>query len=305
MKAVDKIWMNGELVPWADAQTHVLSHVIHYGFGVFEGIRCYELNDGGRAIFRLEEHIRRLCESAHIIQLDNPHSQEEWVKACETIITVNGLKGAYLRPALCVGFGELGLASIHNPPLSMVAAFEWGAYLGEEGMKNGIRAKVSSFARSHVNSHMLKGKINGMYVNNILAKREAVNDGYDEAIMLDTTGHVVEASGENLFIVRNGQVSTPPLSSVLGGLTRDSAIRIINDMGHEVIERTITRDELYIADEIFMCGTAAEVTPVREVDNRQVGSGMPGPISKEVQDTYLSAVRGGKPEYESWLHRIQ
>ncbi len=304
MKPVKKIWMNGELVDWDDAQVHVLSHVIHYGFGVFEGIRCYALEDGGRAIFRLDEHIQRLGESAHIIQLNNPHSHEDWVQACETIIDVNELKGAYLRPALCVGYGELGLASIHNPPLAMVAAFEWGAYLGEEGMKNGIRAKVSSFSRSHVNSHMLKGKINGMYVNNILAKREAVDAGYDEAIMLDTTGHVVEASGENLFIIRHGQVSTPPLSSVLGGLTRDSCIRIMNDMGHEVIERTITRDELYIADEIFMCGTAAEVTPVREVDNRKIGTGSPGSISKEVQSTYLSAVRGGRPEYDSWLHRV-
>ncbi|MFT7619375.1 MAG: branched-chain amino acid aminotransferase [Planctomycetota bacterium] len=304
MKAVKKIWMNGEMVNWDDAKVHVLSHVIHYGFGVFEGVRCYELDDGGRSIFRLDEHVRRLRESAHIIQLDNPHSHEEWVAACESIIKVNELKSAYLRPALCVGFGELGLASIHNDPLAMVAAFEWGAYLGDDGMKNGIRAKVSSFARSHVNSHMLKGKINGMYVNNILAKREAIDCGYEEAIMLDTTGHVVEASGENLFIIRNGVVSTPPLSSVLGGLTRESCMTILNDLGHEVVERTITRDELYIADEIFMCGTAAEVTPVREVDNRQVGTGSPGPISKEVQSTYLSAVRGGQPKYESWLHRV-
>lgn len=304
MKAVKNIWMNGEMVAWDDAKVHVLSHVIHYGFGVFEGIRCYETDDGGRAIFRLEEHIRRLRESAHIIQLDNPHTQEEWVAACENTIQVNDLKSAYLRPALCVGFGELGLASIHNPPLSMVAAFEWGAYLGEDGLKNGIRAKVSSYARSHVNSHMLKGKINGMYVNNILAKREAIDGGYEEAIMLDTTGHVVEASGENLFIIKNGVVATPPLSSVLGGLTRDTCMTIMNDMGHEIVERTITRDELYIADEIFMCGTAAEVTPVREVDNRRVGTGSPGPISKAVQSTYLSAVRGGQPQYESWLHRV-
>ena len=304
MNPVEKIWLNGEMIPWHDAKIHVLSHVIHYGFGVFEGVRCYELTGGGRAIFRLEEHIRRLTESAHIIQLDNPHSREEWVKACKDTIRVNNLQGAYLRPALCNGYGALGLASIHNDPVAMVAAFEWGAYLGEDGMKNGIRAKVSSYARSHVNSHMLKGKINGMYVNNILAKREAVDAGYDEAIMLDTTGHVVEASGENLFIVRDGKIATPPLSSVLGGLTRDSVMTILKDLGHDVTERTVTRDELYIADEIFMCGTAAEVTPVREVDNRTVGTGTPGPISKEVQSTYLAAARGEVERYDSWLHRV-
>ena len=304
MKPVEKIWLNGVMVPWDDAQVHVLAHVIHYGFGVFEGIRSYELRGGGRAVFRLEEHIRRLCDSAHIIQLDNPHSAEVWIAACEEILRVNDLRSAYIRPALCVGYGELGLASIKNPALAMVAAFEWGAYLGEEGMKNGIRAKVSSYARSHPNSHMLKGKINGMYVNNILAKREAVDAGYDEAVMLDTTGHVVEASGENLFIIRRGQVITPQIAGVLGGLTRDSVITILKDMGHDVIERQVTRDELYIADEIFMCGTAAEVTPVREVDNRRVGNGSPGPISREVQTTYLAAVRGERPQYDHWLHRV-
>ncbi len=297
--------MNGELVPWEKAQVHVLSHVIHYGFGVFEGIRCYELDGGGRAIFRLGEHIRRMRESAHILRLGNPYDDETWMRACEDVIRDNKLVSAYLRPMLASGYGELGLASIDNPPIASVAAFEWGAYLGEDGIKNGIRAKVSSFARSHVNSHMLKGKINGMYVNNILAKREALDMGYEEAIMLDTTGHAVEASGENIFIVRDGLVTTPPVTSVLAGITRDSSMRIMRDLGFEIVERDITRDELYIADEFFMCGTAAEVTPVREVDDRQIGNGMPGPITKALQEKYFAAVRGKCPEYRSWLHIVE
>jgi branched-chain amino acid aminotransferase len=300
MQPVDKIWMNGEMIPWDEARIHVLSHVIHYGYGVFEGIRAYEV-DGRGAIFRLEDHVRRLDESAHILRLENPYSRDEWAAACRAVVDENGLTSAYIRPMLGVGYGALGLASIHNPSVASVAAFEWGAYLGEEGIKNGIRAKVSSFARSHVNSHMLKGKINGMYVNNVLAKREAIDLGYDEAIMLDTTGHVVEASGENLFVVRDGVIATPPVSSVLAGITRDTAMTIIEDMGYEVIERHLTRDELYIADEIFMCGTAAEVTPVREVDDREVGLGKPGPITTEVQERYFAAVRGELADYEHWL----
>ncbi len=304
MKPVAQIWMNGELVPWEEAKVHVLSHVIHYGFGVFEGIRSYALKDGGAAVFRLPEHVRRLRESAHILRLNNPYDDQAWSDAIKLVLSSNGLGSAYIRPTLAVGYGELGLASINNPPIAAVAAFEWGAYLGEEGMKKGIRAKVSSYARSPVNSHMLKGKINGMYVNNILAKREALDAGFEEAIMLDTDGYVAEASGENLFIIRDGKVMAPPLGNVLAGITRDSVIQILADMGHEVIERNMTRDELYIADEIFMCGTAAEVTPVREVDLRRVGDGKPGPITREVQSTYLAAVRGEVERYESWLHRF-
>ena len=302
MKPVDKIWMNGELVNWDEARIHVLSHVVHYGYGVFEGIRCYRQSDGIPAIFRLEDHIRRLFDSAHILQLQSPYDRETWIGACAEAIRVNGLGDAYLRPVLAVGYGELGLGSIHNPPICSVAAFEWGAYLGEEGLRNGIRAKVSSFARHHVNSHMLKGKVNGMYVNNILAKREALDDGYDEAIMLDTTGHVVEASGENLFIVRDGHIVTPPAAAILAGITRDTVLTLLRELGHEVERRPVTRDELYIADEIFMCGTAAEVTPVREVDRRRVGDGKPGPLTRKVQEAYMAAVRGeARPE---WLHRV-
>ncbi|MCB9832798.1 MAG: branched-chain amino acid transaminase [Planctomycetes bacterium] len=302
MKPVATIWMNGSLVPWEEAKVHVLSHILHYGYGVFEGIRSYAQTGGGAAVFRLPEHVRRLRESAHILRLKNPYDDATWSEAIKLVLASNGLGSAYIRPTLVVGYGELGLASINNPPVAAIGAFEWGAYLGEEGMKKGIRAKVSSYARSHVNSHMLKGKINGMYVNNILAKREAMDCGFEEAIMLDTEGYVAEASGENLFIIRDGKVMAPPLGNVLAGITRDSVITILGDMGHQVIERNITRDELYIADEIFMCGTAAEVTPVREVDLRTIGRGEPGPITREVQSTYLKAVRGEVPRYESWLH---
>lgn len=304
MKPVDKIWMNGELVDWEDATVHVLSHAIHYGYGVFEGIRCYATTGGGKAIFRLREHIERLARSAHILQLKYPWSVDDLVAACEDVIRVNGLGSAYIRPTVFVGYGELGISAIDNPPVASVAAFEWGAYLGEEGLKNGVRVKVSSFARNHPNSHMLKGKINGMYVNNILAKREALDSGFEEAIMLDTDGFVVECSGENIFMVRDGELFTPPVNNILQGITRATAMRILSDMGHPVQERAITRDELYIADEVFMTGTAAEVTPIREIDNRTVGTGSPGPITKGLQDTYMATVRGERPEYAEWLHRV-
>ena len=304
MKPVDKIWMNGELINWADAQIHVLSHIVHYGFGVFEGIPSYETADGGASIFRLEDHIRRLEESAHILRLQHPWSRDEIVEACASVIRVNGLRSAYIRPTICVGYGALGLASIDNDPFCAVAAFEWGAYLGEDGLKNGIRAKVSSYARSHGNSHMLKGKVNGMYVNNILAKREAMDAGYEEAIMLDTNGTVVEASGENIFVVRDGVIYTPSVHNVLAGITRDTSLTILKDMGHDVVERTIARDELYVADEIFMTGTAAEVTPVREVDDRQVGSGRPGPITAALQSSYFDVVKGASDRYAHWLHPV-
>lgn len=306
MKPVSKIWMNGNLVDWNDAKIHVLSHIVHYGFGVFEGIRCYETEGGGRAIFRLKDHIRRLEESAHILRLSNPFKSEIWMDACEQVIRVNGLKSAYIRPTLCVGYGKMGLAAIDNPPVAAVAAFEWGAYLGDDAAKLGIRAKVSSYARSHVNTHMLKGKINGMYVNNIMAKREAVDDGYQEAIMLDPSGYVAEGSGENIFLVRDGEVFTPPITMVLAGITRDSVIKILKEMGFVVAERLITRDELYIADEVFVTGTAAEITPICEVDNRKVGTGKPGEITAEVQRRFAKAVRGGDPTFaKKWLHPVR
>lgn len=305
MKPVEKIWFNGEMTAWNDAKIHILSHIIHYGYGVFEGIRCYETTDGRRAIFRLKEHLRRLEESAHILRLKNPWSTEMMTAACEQVVRDNGLKSCYIRPTLCVGYGKIGLAAIDNPPVCAVAAFEWGAYLGDEGIKNGIRCRVSSYAASHINSRMLKGKINGMYVNNILAKREALDDGYQEAILLDTNGYVTEGSGENIFVIRDGEVHTPPLTMVLAGVTRDSAIRMLDDMGMKVVERLISRDELYIADEVFLTGTAAEITPVREVDNRRVGTGKPGEITAELQRRFKKITRGEMEKFNRWLHYVK
>ncbi len=299
---VDKIWFDGKLIPWEQANVHVLTHTLHYGLGVFEGIRCYKLRDGRSAIFRLEEHIRRLFDSAHICMLPMPFSQEEIVEACLQTVRENGLDECYLRPIAFMGDGEMGLGARTNETHVAVAAWRWGAYLGDEGLTKGIRAKVSSFQRAGVNTLMSKGKINGHYVNSILAKREVQAIGYDEAIMLDTQGYVSEASGENIFVVRDGAVATPPMGvSILGGSTRNSVMRIMQGLGLTVHERLISRDELYIADEVFMVGTAAEVTPVRELDDRQIGIGSRGPITEKVQTAYFDAVKGVKVPDDSWL----
>ena len=288
-----KIWFDGKLVDWDDANVHVLTHSLHYGLGVFEGIRCYKTADGRSSVFRLEEHIRRLFDSAKICMMEIPFTQEEVVTACLETIRVNGLDECYLRPLAFVGDGKMGLGALGNPTRLTIITWPWGAYLGEEALKVGIRLKVSSFSRAGVNSLMAKGKIVGHYVNSILAKREALIDGYDEALMLDPQGYVCEASGENVFVIRDGVVSTSPLgTSILGGITRHSVITMMREMGLEVRERLISRDELYIADEVFLVGTAAEVTPVRELDNRQIGIGSRGPITERVQTRYFAAVRG-------------
>ena len=299
---VDKIWFDGKLIPWEQANVHVLTHTLHYGLGVFEGIRCYKLHDGRSAIFRLEEHVRRLFDSARICMLPMPYTQDQVVEACLATVRENGLDECYLRPIAFMGAGEMGLGARTNPTHLAIVAWRWGAYLGDEGLKRGIRAKVSSFQRAGVNTLMSKGKVNGHYVNSILAKREVQAIGYDEAIMLDTQGYVSEASGENVFVVREGQVATPPMGvSILGGITRSSVIRIMRGLGLDVHERLISRDELYIADEVFMVGTAAEVTPVRELDNRPIGIGSRGPITETVQNAYFDAVRGVEVPDERWL----
>jgi len=297
----DWIWKDGKLVPWDEANVHVLTHTLHYGVGAFEGIRSYRLEDGRSAVFRLDEHLRRLYDSLKIMRVESPVGPGGLRKAILELLLKNGLQEAYIRPIVFLGFGAMGLYAVENPIHVVVAAFPWGAYLGEEGLRDGIRAKVSSFARNHVNSVMAKGKICGHYVNNILAKTEAVGMGYDEAIMLDVDGYVAEASGENIFVVRQGIIYTPHVTGVLDGITRDSVLRIAADAGYRVVERTIARDELYIADEIFITGTAAEVTPVREVDDRPIGSGKPGPVTLEIQEKYFEAVRGRNRKYESWL----
>lgn len=300
VEKLEKIWFDGELVPWDKAQVHVLTHTLHYGLGVFEGIRVYELTDGRSAVFRLQEHVKRLFDSALICTLPMPYTQEEIVQACLDTARASGLKSCYLRPLAFIGEGAMGLGARNNPTRVCIVAWKWGAYLGEEGIESGIRAKISSFNRAGVNSLMAKGKIVGHYVNSMLAKREVLAAGYDEAILLDPQGYVCEASGENVFAVHGNVVSTAPLgSSILGGITRDTVIHLMKEMGLEVRERLIARDELYIADEVFMVGTAAEVTPVREVDERLIGKGGRGPVTERVQSRYFAAVRGDGPA--EWL----
>lgn len=301
----DQIWLDGKFMKWDEGQVHVMTHALHYGLGAFEGIRAYKTHDGRLAIFRLREHIERLFDSAHICMMKMPYTVEEVMEACVEILRKQRdlfANGAYLRPIVFMGDGAMGLGAV-NPTRVGVTAWDWGSYLGDKGIKEGIRAKVSSFTRMHVNSNMVRGKITGQYVNSILAKREAVLAGYDEAILLDINGMVAEASGENLFMVnKKGVIKTPPLSSpILDGITRDTVLRLLRDSGRTVDEVTFTRDALYIGNEVFFCGTAAEITPVREVDNRQVGSGKPGPITQFVQETYFRTVRGQEPRYVEWL----
>jgi branched-chain amino acid aminotransferase len=306
LKPVEKVWVDGQLVPWAQAQVHVLTHTLHYGVGAFEGIRAYRRPDGSGAIFRLDDHIERLFQSCHICSIDVPFSKKDVAQACVDTMRANKMTEAYLRPIVFLGDGEMGLGSTGNAVRCVVAIYDWGAYLGEEGLKKGIRAKVSSFTRGAVNSTMSKGKICGQYVNSVLAKREALKAGYSEAILLDASGLVAEASGENIFLVRRGKLKTPPLSSaILGGTTRDSVITLAREMGLVVEEAPFARDEMYLADEIFFTGTAAELTPVREVDDRTIGAGECGPITRKLQDVYFGAVKGRagqeKPSHPEWL----
>jgi len=296
-----KIWMDGALVAWDEARVHVLTHTLHYGLGVFEGIRCYRTADGRSAVFRLPEHVRRLFESAHINMLRVPFSRDEIADAILETLRANELAEGYIRPLVFVGHGAMGLNPADNPIRVAIVAYAWGKYLGEEGIERGIRARVSSFQRHAVNAKMTKGKTCGDYVNSILAKREALLDGFDEAIMLDGAGMVAEATGENLFLVREGEIRTPALPTVLDGITRATVIELARDKGMRVVERPISRDELYVADEIFLTGTAAEVTPIREVDRRQVGDGRRGPVTKALQDAFFQVVSGRSRKHEHWL----
>ncbi len=295
-----KIWMDGKFVNWADANVHILTHTLHYGTGAFEGIRCYKTKKGP-AIFRLKEHVDRLFDSCRILNMEMPFSPAQITKAIKDSIKVNKLKECYIRPLVYLGYGEMGLYAKGNPVRVAIAVWPWGAYLGEDGIKNGIRVKVSSFTRLHVNVTMTKSKTCGDYVNSTLAKSEAVSCGYDEALILDTNGLVSEGTGQNIFIVRDGVLMTPPLPSVLEGITRKSIIEMARKAKIEVRETNFTRDEVYIADEAFFTGTAAEVTPIREVDGRTIGSGKPGPISKKLQKQFFSIVKGETSAYKSWL----
>jgi branched-chain amino acid aminotransferase len=299
---LETIWLNGSLVPWDDAKVHVLTHTLHYGLGAFEGIRCYKRHDGGSAVFRLREHVDRLFESAHIGDMAMSWSREEVLAACLDTIRANKLDECYLRPLVFIGEGTMGLYGRDNPIHLTIAAWRWGAYLGDDGLQNGIRAKISSYTRSSVNSAMTKAKLVGNYVNSILAKREVMAAGYQEAIMLDAQGYVCEASGENVFVVKHGTLFTPPAgASILGGITRATVLTLCEELGLPVIERALSRDELYVADEVFFTGTAAEVTPVREVDDRKVGAGARGPLTKRIQDRFFQVVRGPELAHPEWL----
>lgn len=305
---VDKlklIWMDGKMVPWDQANVHVLAHALHYGFGVFEGIRCYRCADGKGRIFRLKEHLRRLYDSAKIIRLKMPVDENALFEACRAIIRENGLVEGYIRPIAFLGEGKMGLGAFDNTVHTVVAAWKWGAYLGDEGIKNGIRAKISSFSRIHPNANMARAKVCGQYVNSILAKREALDSGYQEAILLDQRGYVAEASGENLFLVRDNRIVTPSRSSpILSGITRDAVIQMAKGEGYVVKEGTFTRDELYIADEVFLTGTAAEITPIREIDDRSIGTGKAGPITQNIQRLFQEVVTGRNTKYSEWLTPI-
>lgn len=304
VQKVPKIWLDGKMINWEDANVHVLTHTLHYGMGVFEGIRCYECVDGRSAIFRLEDHIDRLYDSGHILLMDIPFAKAEVMKACKDIFKLNKLKAGYLRPLAFIGDGEMGLYATGNPVRLAVIAWPWGTYLGDEGVKNGIRVKISSYTRHHINAMMTKSKAVGNYLNSILAKREAMMAGYEETIMLDAQGFAAEASGENIFMVRNGKVKTPPITNALDGITRDTVIELLKEEGIIVDECLMTRDELYIADEIFMTGTAAEITPVRELDHRKIGTGKPGPITQKVQTLYFDLVKGKIPKHSAWLDYV-
>ena len=299
------IWMDGKLVPWEDATVHVLTHTLHYGMGAFEGIRCYQKVNGGSGVFRLPEHVERLFHSALIGGFEIPYSQDQVTEAILETLRANGLKEAYIRPLAFIGAGAMGvLPTSANPIHVCIAVWSWGAYLGDEGLKNGIRIKTSSYMRHHVNVMMTKAKISGNYVNSVLAKMEATAGGFDEALMLDTHGFVSEASGENVFIVRKGVIKTTPLTSILPGITRETVITLAGDKGIPVREQQFTRDELYTADEVFFTGTAAEITPVREADNRKVGEGRPGPVTLGLQEDFFSLVRGENDRYADWLTTV-
>jgi len=297
------IWYNGKFVPWEKATTHVLSHGLHYGSGIFEGIRAYS-NKKDTYIFRLKEHYDRFYNSAKVAFIKLPYTQKILEEATIKLLKKNDLKDCYIRPLAFIGEGAIGINPGSNKVNIIIAAFKWGTYLGDEGVRKGIRTKISSFARMGVNSFMTKSKISGNYINSVFAKREALLSGYDEALMLDTDGYVAEGTGENIFIVRDGVIKTTPITTVLEGITRNCVLSIAKNNNIKVIEQKFTRDELYIADEVFLSGTAAEITPVREVDNRKIGKGKPGKITKMVQNQYLEMVKGISNPNNPYLTKI-
>lgn len=294
------IWMDGAKVPWREANVHVLTHSLHYGVGAFEGIRAYE-TPAGTAIFRLDDHIRRLFDTAHILAMDIPYTRQEIAAACIDNVRDNALKSAYVRPLVFYGSEGMGLHAQNLSVHVAIASWFWGAYLGADALEKGIRIKTSSYTRHLVNSVMCRAKACGNYINSILALQEAARDGYDEALLLDNEGMVAEGSGENIFVVRRGVLYTPEITSSLEGITRDTIMRLAREEGIDVIEKRITRDEIYIADECFFTGTAAEVTPIRELDNRTIGTGSCGPMTRRLQEVYLDVVQGRREAMPGWL----
>jgi len=305
VEKLQKIWVDGELVPWDDAKVHLLTHSLHYGVGAFEGIRCYKRADGKSYIFRLREHVDRLFDTCKMVLLQPKFNREQISRACSDVLKANALEEGYLRPVIFMGEGAMGIYAPNNPIRATVIAWKWGAYLGEEALKSGIRCKISSFARHHINISLAKAKMMGQYTNSVLAKREAKLGGYDEAILLDANGFVSEGSGENIFVVKKGKLLTPDLSSsILEGITRETIITLAREMGLTVQEGRITRDQLWLADEVFFTGTAAEITPVREVDDRPIGDGVVGPITKKLQAKFFDIVRGSDNSHPEWLSAL-
>jgi branched-chain amino acid aminotransferase len=299
-----KIWMDGQMIEWRDAKIHVLSHTLHYGCGAFEGVRAYKTAQGP-AIFRLQEHTERLFNSAKILRMKIPFSQDEVMQAQKDVVRANQLESGYIRPLTWIGSQKLGVSPKGNKIHLMVAAWTWGAYLGEDGMKRGIRVKTSSYTRHHVNITMTQAKAVSNYTNSILANMEALDDGYDEALLLDASGFVSEGAGENLFVIKGGVVYTPDLSAgALNGITRNTIFHICKDLGLELVQKRITRDEIYISDEAFFTGTAAEVTPIRELDRVEIGSGSRGPITEKIQAAFFDIVNGRNPKYAAWLSHV-
>lgn len=297
------IWMNGEFVPWDEAKVHVLAHTLHYGYGAFEGIRAYHLADGRSAVFRLREHIRRLLHSSRLLELRVPHDEDGLCAACRETLARNGMEQGYIRPLVFLGDREVGVYPGDQPDVQVaIITWRWGAYLGPEALEKGIRVKTSTFGKHHVNALLIKGKICGHYVNSVLAKMEAKREGYNEGILLDHCGYVAEGSGENVFVVRDGILLTPGNdASILNGITRDSVMTLARDMGLEVRETRLTRSDLYLADEVFFTGTAAEITPIREIDRRVVGDGQAGPITRSLQRAFFEVVQGKDARYHRWL----
>jgi branched-chain amino acid aminotransferase len=304
VNTADQIWLNGEFVAWEDAKVHVLTHAMHYGTGVFEGIRAYE-TERGTAIFRHREHLERLEASAKLYYMDLPYTREQFREATHELIARNGFSSCYVRPLVWRGYGPMGLNPLDNPVEAMVAVWEWGAYLGEAGKRNGVRGRVSSYRRISSDSLIPHAKACGQYLNSVLAKIESLKAGYEEAILLDDKGYVCEGSGENIFVIKDGVISTPPQSAgILDGINRKSCIQIARDRGYEVVERNLMRAELALADEVFLTGTAAELTPLREIDDHAIGDGVPGPVTRDIQAAFDDALHGRSPQYADWLDLV-